>query len=46
MADVDIDEMFLNFVLHWKLQALAGVDLTHYFPKDDPKCGRHGREQQ
>jgi hypothetical protein len=27
--------MFLNFVLHRKLQVLAGVDLTHYFPKGD-----------
>jgi hypothetical protein len=35
MADVDIDEMFLKFVLHRQLQVLAGVDLTHYFPKGD-----------
>jgi hypothetical protein len=35
MADVDIGEMFLNFVLHRQLQVLAGVDLTHYFPKGD-----------
>jgi hypothetical protein len=34
MADVDIGEMFLNFILHRELQALAGVDLTHYFPAD------------
>jgi hypothetical protein len=33
MADVDIGEMFLNFILHCELQSLAGVDLTHYFPK-------------
>jgi hypothetical protein len=32
MADVDIGEMFLNFVLHKDLRALAGVDLSHYFP--------------
>jgi hypothetical protein len=31
MADVDIGEMFLNFILHKDLQALAGVDLSHYF---------------
>jgi hypothetical protein len=35
MADVDIGEMFLNFVLHGQLQVLAGVDLTHYFPQGD-----------
>jgi hypothetical protein len=35
MADVDIGEMFLNFILHRELQTLAGVDLTHFFPKDD-----------
>ena len=35
MADVDIGEMFLNFVLHRQLQVLAEVDLTHYFPKGD-----------
>jgi hypothetical protein len=34
MADVDIGEMFLNFILHRELRTLAGVDLTHYFPKD------------
>jgi hypothetical protein len=31
MADVDIGEMFLNFILHRELRALAGVDLSHYF---------------
>lgn len=31
MADVDIGEMFLNFVLHESLQAVAGVDLTQLF---------------
>jgi hypothetical protein len=35
MADVDIGEMFLNFVLHRQLKVLAGVDLTHYFLKGD-----------
>jgi hypothetical protein len=32
--------MFLNFILHRELQSLAGVDLTHFFPKEeggDPK---------
>jgi hypothetical protein len=31
MADVDIGKMFLNFILHRDLRALAGVDLSHYF---------------
>ena len=30
MADLDIGEMFLNFVLHSDLRALCGVDLTKY----------------
>jgi hypothetical protein len=30
MADLDIGEMFLYFVLHSNLQALCGVDLTEY----------------
>jgi hypothetical protein len=30
MADTDIGEMFLNFVLHRTLRELAGVDVTHY----------------
>jgi hypothetical protein len=30
MADLDIGEMFLNFVLHSDLRALCGVDLTQY----------------
>jgi hypothetical protein len=32
MADVDIGEMFLNFILHEGVRPYAGVDLTHYFP--------------
>lgn len=31
MADFDIGECFLNFVLHESMQALCGVDLTEYF---------------
>jgi hypothetical protein len=30
MADTDLGEMFLNFVLHEMLCKLAGVDITHY----------------
>jgi hypothetical protein len=29
MSDMDIGEMFLNFVLHESMQALCGVDLTN-----------------
>jgi hypothetical protein len=34
MADVDIGEMFLNFIIHRELRALAGVDLSHYFERN------------
>jgi hypothetical protein len=30
MADLDIGEMFLNFILHSDLRHLSGVDLTEY----------------
>jgi hypothetical protein len=30
MSDLDVGEMFLNFVLHSDLRALCGVDLTQY----------------
>jgi hypothetical protein len=36
MANVNIGEMFLNFILHRELQSLVGVDLAHYFRKDAP----------
>jgi hypothetical protein len=36
MADNDVGEMFLNFVLHESIQALCGVDLTKYFPEGIP----------
>ena len=36
MGDIDVGEMFLNFVLHLSLVALCGVDLTLYFPEDVP----------
>jgi hypothetical protein len=31
MVHVDIGEMFLRFILHRELRALAGVNLSHYF---------------
>jgi hypothetical protein len=30
--------MFLNFILHRELRALAGVDLTNYCPTDDQEA--------
>jgi hypothetical protein len=36
MADNDVGEMLLNFILHESIQALCGVDLTHYFPDGVP----------
>ncbi len=34
MGDIDISEIFLNFILHDRVQAFAGVDLTPYFPDE------------
>jgi hypothetical protein len=39
MADTDLGEMFLNFVLHESLRELAGVDVTHYQEKSERKPG-------
>jgi hypothetical protein len=33
MADIDIGEMFLNFVLHECIRVYCGVDLTSIFPE-------------
>jgi hypothetical protein len=33
MCDLDVGEMFLNFMLHLDIWLLAGVDLTFYAPK-------------
>jgi hypothetical protein len=40
MGDMDIGEMFLNFILHESMQALCGVDLTEFFGEIDSKTGR------
>ena len=32
LADIDVGEMFLNFILHESLRVYAGVDLTSHFP--------------
>jgi len=37
MGDVDIGEMFLNFVLHDELKPHCGVDLTTYYPGETTK---------
>jgi hypothetical protein len=34
MADNDVGECFLNFILHPELRECAGVDLTKYFGED------------
>jgi hypothetical protein len=33
MSDLDIAEMFLNFMLEAKCQRLVGVDRMHYIEK-------------
>jgi hypothetical protein len=35
MADSDIGEMFLNFMLEERCARLAGVDLTHYMERGE-----------
>jgi len=37
LGDIDIGEMFLNFVLHEDLQPYAGVDLRPYWLEECPK---------
>jgi hypothetical protein len=37
MADLDVGEMFLNFILHSPTQPWAGVDLTHFINVKDGK---------
>jgi hypothetical protein len=39
VSDLDIAEMFLNFMLEEKCQRLAGVDLTHYIGKGEGAGG-------
>jgi hypothetical protein len=34
MSDLDVGEMFLNFILHASLRPHCGVDLTHFFPEE------------
>jgi hypothetical protein len=40
MGDMDIGEMFLNFVLHESMQGLCGVDLTKFFGEVDKRTGK------
>jgi hypothetical protein len=37
MCDLDVGEMFLNFILHKDLRPLTGVDLTLFAPE---RCGQ------
>jgi hypothetical protein len=41
MADLDIGEMFLNFILEARCAQLAGVYLTNYLLKGIPSTKRH-----
>jgi hypothetical protein len=34
MGDIDIGDMFHNFVLHESLHRVAGIDLTFFFPEE------------
>jgi len=34
LGDIDIGDMFHNFILHEKVQMLAGIDLTPFFPEE------------
>jgi hypothetical protein len=40
MADSDIGEMFINFMLEEKCARLAGVDLTHYVERGEASLER------
>jgi len=40
VADRDLGEMFLNFILHEHLRRYCGVDFTKYFPEEIPKGQR------
>lgn len=40
MADLDIEDIFLNFMLHKSLHPYVGVDLTPYFPEELNTSGR------
>jgi hypothetical protein len=35
MGDMDVGEMFVNFILHESMQALTGIDLTQFFGEKD-----------
>jgi hypothetical protein len=34
MGDNDVSDMFLNFVMHKKLQEYVDIDLTSFFPEE------------
>jgi hypothetical protein len=40
MGDIDIGDMFHNFMLHEKVQRLAGIDITPFFPEELAKQKR------
>lgn len=34
MRDINVEDMFLNFIMHEHLQKYAGVDLKPFFPEE------------
>ena len=36
MSDLEVGELFLNYILHLTLQPFCGADLMHYFPDKIP----------
>ncbi len=39
MGDIDVAEMFLNFVMHKDMRVYCGVDVTSFFPEKASKVG-------
>jgi len=46
MADIDVGEQFLNFILHKAVQPYAGVDFTLYFPEELMQNRTDGTQQK
>jgi len=46
MADIDVGEQFLNFILHKAVRPYAGVDFTLYFPEELMQTRSDGTQQK
>jgi hypothetical protein len=46
MADIDVGEQFLNFILHKAVRPYAGVDFTLYFPEELVKTSAGGSHRK